>query len=266
MALILLPAISMGQERHTALAEALSIRSDIHQHAGQLTQSIRAGFEHGLSTHKRLNQMPQSTIAGLRSALKKAFAPERIKDEILTAFKLKLSNDDIKEVLTWMGSATGQKIVRLEAAAASADHDKGRQQFQSQLRPAPNRLKTIRRLDLASKTTQTRINIALKAQLAVAMVLVEHLADAKKPSTENLATSIETSSRGLIEKAMQHETQLFFLYTYRDLTAAELDRYAAFASSAVGTRYYDAIAAGINRALTAGCHQWRRMIGTIVEP
>jgi hypothetical protein len=266
MALFLLPAVSMGQERHTALVEALFTSSDIHQYSGQLTKAVQAGFEHGLSTHMRLKEMPRSTITGLRSALKTAFAPERFEDEILHAFKLKLSNDDIQEVLAWMGSVTGKKIAQLEAAATRSDHGAGLQQFQSRLQAAPNRIKRIGRLDLASKTTDTRINVTLKAQLAIVMVLVEHLPATAKPTTDTLMTAIENTSRRLIEEAMRDETQLFFHYTYHSLTTAELDSYVAFAASPAGARYYDATAAGIDAALTAGCHQWRQMIASIIQP
>ena len=269
MMLFLLPAVTVGQEVPSALLQALYIKSDLDQFAVQVSTGIQDGFKHGLSTHTRLKQMPQSTITKLRAAMKTAFAPDRFKNQIRMAFRQKLRGEEIEEVLAWLGSAIGRKIAQLEAAAARPEHYDDLQQFQLQVqaaRPLPKRLNRIRDLEAASKATEISVDVALKSQLTVAMVLVAHLPKGKEPTTKALMTAIEKFNRELIEETMERETHFFFLYTYHSLSTPELDRYIAFASSPTGVRYYDAIASGINTALTKGCDQWRGMIATILKP
>ena len=267
--LFALPAAATAQESKEALIQTLYIKSGIDQQARQVPDSIQAGFEHGVSTHKRLREMPQGTITQLRAALKTAFTPERIKIKILIAFRKKLTVDDLKQVLAWLDSSTGKKISQLEEAASRSNHFDGLRQFEAQLQaasPPPKRRSIIRQLDSVSRATDTRVDVALKAQLAVAMVLVAPLTGEKKPTTEALAAAIEKNSRSLIDNAMRSETERSFLYTYDKLALWELDRYITFASSPAGARYHDAAAAGLNTALTTGCDKWRQLVETILLP
>ncbi len=269
MMFFLIPSVTMGQEHSSALVDTLLFKSDLDHLAGQLTKSVQAGFEHSLSTHTRLKVMPQAKITKLRAALKISFSPEGFKNGIRTTFREKLSVEDIKEVLSWLDSDTGKKIAQLEAAASKPEHYDGMQHFQARLQttpPLPERLRRIQSMESALKATAISVDVALKTQLAVAMVLVAHLPEGGGTTTEALAAAIEKNSRGLIEEAIGQETHLFFLYTYDSLSIAEINRYTAFASSPAGARYHDAIASGVKTALTEGCDQWRQMIAPILNP
>jgi hypothetical protein len=52
-----------------------------------------------------------------------------------------------------------------------------------------------------------------------------------------------------LQKSIRQETLAGFLYTYRSLKDAEIERYIAFSESEAGKKYHVVIAEGLNTAV-----------------
>jgi hypothetical protein len=71
--------------------------------------------------------------------------------------------------------------------------------------------------------------------------------------------------RPQIKAAMENQTVLAFLFTYKELTADEIRPYLGFARSEVGARYHAASSDGIEQTLTAGSLKLGTLISEIVQ-
>ena len=64
---------------------------------------------------------------------------------------------------------------------------------------------------------------------------------------------------------MKSQTLLFALYTYQDLTNAELEKYIQFATSPAGNKYHVATISGFKKALLDGSLKWSESIANILN-
>ena len=104
----------------------------------------------------------------------------------------------------------------------------------------------------------------MNAQLAVAFAVVKSLPREQQGPLEDIAAQLE-KNRPQIEAMMKSQTLLFALYTYQDLTNAELEKYIQFATSPAGNKYHVATISGFKKALLDGSLKWSESIANILN-
>lgn len=264
--LFLLPSIVCAQNQND-LIQSLYIKSGIDKQVEQLPLLIQASVLKALEEDDRIKELPRHTKSALSGSVQEAFAAERLKNTIIKEVKESMTIKDLETVLTWLDSPFGKKCTRLEEAASAPETLSEVQKFASQLQqtaPAANRMDILQRLDDAVKATETNVEITMNAQFAVAVAVVKSLPLEQQAPIDKIAAELE-KSRPQIEAIMRSQTLLFALYTYQDLTNAELEKYIAFATSPAGTKYHGSTISGFRKALLDGSFKWGESIAEILN-
>lgn len=264
--LFMLPVIAHAQNQNE-LIQSLYIKSGMDKQIKQLPLLIQASVEQALKEDNRINQLPRHTKSAISGSVQEAFAPERLKKIIIKEMKESMTVKDLNKVLKWLDSPLGKKCTRLEEAASTPETLSEIQKFATQLQqtpPASNRLDILRRLDAAVKATETNVEISMNAQLAVAFAVVKSLPLEQQGPLEDIAAQLE-KNRPQIEAVMRSQTLLFALYTYQDLTNADLEKYIQFATSPAGTKYHVVTISGFKKALLDGSLKWSESIANILN-
>jgi hypothetical protein len=197
----------------------------------------------------------------------KAFAPATLKETILREFREKLPAEEIKAVLTWLDSPLGKRCTQLEEAASTPRAQAEMQQYAAQLQSAPptkERVEIFREFDSATKATESSVEMAVNSQIAVTLALMAVLPSEQQKSLDDITREAEKRKPN-IETAMRSHLLVSFLYTYRDLTDAEIRQYIDFAKSAAGSHYQSVGTAALKKALIGASIQWGKSIGEAIN-
>ncbi|MEJ2658212.1 MAG: hypothetical protein P8012_13640 [Desulfobacterales bacterium] len=264
--LLMVPIIAHAQNQND-LIQSLYLKSGMDKQVKQLPLLIRAGVEQAFKEDDRINQLPRHTKSAISASIQEAFATKRLKKTIIKEMKVSMTVKDLNKVRKWLDSPLGKKCTRLEEAASTPETLSEIKKFAAQLQhmpPASNRLDILRRLDAAVKATKTNVEITMNTQLAVAFAVVKALPLEQQVPLNDIAAQLE-KNRPQVEAAMKTQTLLFALYTYQDLTNAELEKYIQFATSPAGTKYHGATISGFKKALLDGSLKWGESIADILN-
>jgi hypothetical protein len=266
MVLLMLPVIAHSQNQNE-LIQSIYLKSGIDKQVRQLPLLIQSSVEQALEKDDRISDLPRHTKTAISGSVQEAFTPERIKRTIVKEIKASMTVKDLGNVLNWLDSPLGKKCTRLEEEASTPETLSEVKKFAARLKQAPpaaNRLDILRRLDAAVKATETNVEIAMNTQLAVAFAVVKSLPREQQGPLKDIAAQLE-KSRPQIEAVMKSQTLLFALYTYQDLTNAELEKYIRFAASPAGIKYHGATISGFKKALLDGSLKWGKSIADILH-
>ncbi len=265
--LLLVAVDSPAMEAKDQLLNMLYRRSGMQQQMDQLPMVIQVSFDQAVEEDNAFQRLPRSVIEEMRAAIGIAYDSESIRNNVLRECHDRLDIDDLKGVLGWLDSRLGRKLTRLEELASSPEAYTQMQRYALALEhtpPSAKRLAVIQQLDAAMKATDTGVEIALNTQAAVAMAVVASLPAEQQPSYSQLTATLE-QYRPQIRHVVENQTLVALLYTYRDISDAELTAYSTFSCSPSGTRYHDAFIAGLGAALMDSGFKWGRNIAEILS-
>ena len=248
------PVAAGAQNASGALLQQLYSMSGIETQVNQIPGSIQQAFDQKLGTDRSVKYMEHKVLSSLRKSLRSVFVPAIMKKIVLKELGARLSNDDIRNALAWLDSPQGRKITKLEEKTATPEVMRDIPKFLQTLQAAPptqKRMRTIVRLDQATKATQTTTDVSIASALAVvtafsAISPVQR--DTKRPTLSEMRSSLD-AARPQMEAALRQQIQVFFLYTYKSLSDPEMERYLAFVESKAGKKYHSATTAGISKAM-----------------
>jgi len=172
-----------------------------------------------------------------------------MKESVRKHMQINLSETDIKAALAWLRSSLGAKVSRLERASATPAAQTEKQKMGNKLIENAGRLARARKLDHAVKATETAVSMALNTrsvELAAQAIGTPHKS---YPTMESIRQEA-LKNKGQIQADLEKETLLSLLYTYRNLSDAEFDRYLDFAASDSGKKYFFNMSEALSDAMT----------------
>jgi len=256
-----------AQTVNDAQVEELYTKSGLQKQLDQIPLVLQATLEDASQKDTTLRKLPKNINWAIRTLAQKAFAPATLKETILREFRQKLAVEDMKAVLTWLDSPLGKRCTQLEEAASTPQAQAEMQQYAAQLQSSPptrERVEIFRKFDSATKATESGVEMALNSQIAVTLALLAVLPSEQQKSLDDITREVEKHKPN-IEAAMRSHLLVSFLYTYRDLSDAEIRQYIDFAKSAAGSRYQSVGTAALKKALIGASIQWGKSIGEAVE-
>ena len=163
-----------------------------------------------------------------------------------------ISFDEIRQVMVWLESPLGKKVVAMEINASQSEMmSKMFDVFQVES-VRPGRVERVHRLGEAVLSKERTRDLMINIQTFFGMAMV-----AERGTTQPVSYG---ATRDNMERAMapmwgelEQVVMMMYLFTYQGLSDAELDQYLEFTESAVGRRYNRALYEGLSRAfLNAG--------------
>ncbi|MCL4502504.1 MAG: hypothetical protein M1438_11725 [Deltaproteobacteria bacterium] len=265
--LILLPAVAYGQDQHEALVQELYIKSGLEKQMRELPASLQAGLDQPPITGDRLIKPDQQVIMLMKALAPEAFAPELLKEEMLPEFRTKLTTGDLKTILKWLNSPLGMKCTRLEEEASTPEAYIETKKYGESLKKSPptaKRLRLIQKFDAAVQATKNSVSTFINIQTAVSLGINASLPSEQQQSLADIRREVN-QSRPEIEANMKLETLMSLLYTYRNLTGAEIGQYIKFASSKAGVKYRVVTDNAWEKALIHGGIRWGKAVGEAMK-
>jgi hypothetical protein len=264
---LLIASVIAHAQNQNKLIQTLYIKSGIDKQVRQLPQLIRVNVLQAFEQDDRTKEIPRHTKLAISGSVQQAFSPERFKQTIIKEVRASMTVKDLDTVLKWLDSPLGKKLTRLEEAASTPETLSKVKEFAARLQQSPpteTRLNILRRLDAAVKATESNVEIVMNTQLAVAFAVVKSLPQEQQGSLEAIAAELK-KNRPQVEAAMKSQTLIFSLYTYQNLTNAELERYIRFAISPAGEKYHRATLSGFKKAFLDGSIKWGNSIADILS-
>jgi hypothetical protein len=242
------------------LVQILMHKSGLKKQIEQMPQLLQAELD---QQQAEAMGLPEEDFNRIRSLARSAFDAKTIHDAVQTYIKLNLSENDMRAVLEWLDSPLGKKITRLEEDASTAEAYTEMQAIGSKLLDENKdsaRINKIIRLDDATGTTESTINTVLNVQLAMITAMSAAMEADKRPSFEDVQDLVNMN-KSQIQAAMKRMVQRQFLYSYRELTDNEIDRYTQFAESQSGQRYHYVSMRAIDEALVRAARKMGSRMG-----
>jgi len=265
--LSLLSTVSYAQTRDNPIIRELYVKSGMEKQTQQIPSVTQSYLDHSAQKDGELQKLPKRVLSAMRASLPEAFAPARVKEVMLAEFAQELTDEDIKGALQWFDSPLGKKCTQLEEAASTAEAQAEMLKFAAGLQNSPptaERLKALRELDSAVKITDSAVDMAMSIQVAIALGMLATLPMEQRERPDDVARELERS-RPDIENMVRTETFISNLYTYKDLTDAEIKQYAEFARSPAGSKFGLAAISALKKALSEGAARWGKLIGDAIN-
>lgn len=265
--LCLLPAVASAQNQHDALVQEVYIKSGMAKELEQLPLVIKAAVDQAAREDDSLKNLPKNISTIMSALAQEAFAGEKLKEVVLPALREKLTVQDLEKILEWLDSPLGKICTQLEVAAATPEAVIAMEQYGSQIKKTPPtaaRLDNLRKLDLASKGTETNVEVAFAGQVAV-FLAVNYTLPVEQQVPLNVIERELEKTRPQIEAEVRKETLISLLYAYRSLTDAQIKQYIKFLKSPVGSKYVAVCNEALKKALWEGNIRWGKAIGEALK-
>jgi hypothetical protein len=171
--------------------------------------------------------------AGAASLVAQTFSAETLRSNMHQALSRSLDPERTSMLLAWLRTPLSQRIVSVESALPTADRQTELIAFVNKLPatfPAPARLALIHRLEKAGEVTQGSAIVLAAAGAALRRTLRPFVSPAimAQPDRDGQQAS------PAIDELSRFRTMVSLLFTYRELSDAELGRYVSVLESPTG--------------------------------
>jgi len=231
-----------------------------------IPSAVVQGFDSG-SFADLLGQVETEALAlQIRSALSSSFSPEQLSRVIRSTLSDTLSEQQITHALAWHESPLGQKVVALELQRSALVVPDRRKAFLQNLNKnalTGKRAQLFAELDDALKMTESSVALMLDMQVAMSVNVMNSLLGSRRLTPSELIELYEPQ-RDELTRHYARESLLSMLFTYADLSTADIIQYTQFALSPSGQGYVDAMNLGLHKAmLEASYHMGKALDGLI---
>ncbi len=248
VALVLYAGMCVAAEKKAEprSVQLLMDKSGMSKQLEQIAPIIQTGIA---QANQQSKSLPPETLDELAGMVAKAYDAKALREKVRKHLQANLSEEDIQAALVWLVSPLGEKITKLEEEASTPAAYAEMQKQADQLAGNAERVALLRKLDSTVKATETGVTVALNSQIAIIAVLTSGAPPEKRPSLEEIENEV-TKNKGQIRSLVEQDTLRSFLYTYRGLSDAEINRYIDFAVSPSGKKYQTVTTEGFTAAIT----------------
>ena len=177
-------------------------------------------------------------------------------DEVTYFLKKQVSEEDVQMALTWYQSDLGQRIVQAEAKAntATTEIQSGREELLKQ----QDLVAMASEVDQAIGLTDAMVELQINTQKAMILAGLAILAPGKDMSDLEHAnwSDIKASDRDALRKPIEQHIQTTFIYTMKDFSKEEREKYREFLLKPGSIKLNNAVITGISKAVEIGAHNF----------
>jgi hypothetical protein len=257
--LFLHPALGAagGNEADTQLVLTLMRKSGLDKQLEQIPAAVQAGIDQAQQQQKGLSP---DDMAALKRLSAVAFDVKALNDAVRTHVQANMNGKDLEAALAWLGSPLGERITGLEEAASTPQAVAEMQSTAGRLAGDKARVEKMKKLDVAVQATESNVRMVLNMQVVIAVAMTASMEPDQQPSADAILHEVNKNSAQL-RSMIEQQILLSFLYAYRSLTDAELDRYIAFAESAAGKKYQTVTSEAVSGAMVDAGRKLGSLLG-----
>jgi hypothetical protein len=186
-----------------------------------------------LGEFDRLRSLGLQPAAGATPVVAETFGAEPMRRNMQEALSRLLDPERTRTLLAWLRAPLSQRIVAFECVLPTAERQTELIDFVNQLPsrpPSPTRLMLIHRLERATDATEGSAVVLAAAGAALRKALRPFVSPAVMAQPEKGGSKASP----MVDENARFRTMVSLLFTYRDLSDADLGRYVSFLESPTG--------------------------------
>jgi hypothetical protein len=224
-----------------------AIREQVRASLGAMPDHIRQLFAGNTSS-----SLSDAQLAAVTAAAKRGFRIDVFEAPALSALAANLDSDTAKKAAAFLSSDVGKRMVAADVALASLEEAKLDKIMSGEITApsTPQRDALFAKLEAASRSTESNVQIFLSMGTAVAMGTAIGSGMDPGPVQERARKSGE-ATRADLEKTMRDPMRRWVAYDYRDFSEADLKHMLEYLQSSAGKRYVSAYGASIGAGFDA---------------
>ena len=245
------------------LTLALSGFSAVGISAESNKAALVSALMHQSGMDMQIELIPQQVKAGIRdSARQGAPIDVVIQDKLVDAMDTRTLNQsvqdymieemslgEIQQVLSWLASPLGKRVVAMEISASQPDMMMKMFEVYKTEQARPGRLERIHRIDEAVLSKERTKDLMVNIQVFFGMAMAAESDAMQRASYGQTRYNMEQAMAPMWGELDQVVTMMY-LFTYQGLSDAELDQYVEFTESPVGRKYNQVLYEGLSDAFT----------------
>jgi len=216
------------QARDKLISDVLAA-SGLKQELADLPERMVAGVRQSGEQQKKAQ--PALTKA-IEDVVTESFTAEGFENRVNTALTRNFDQKHLQAVLKSFSSPAGKSMVELERTALSPN-DLAAFARGDGAKLAPERAALIKRIDAATKASDLAVDLAFVSMKALALGLVGP-GDRKAEAVQKQIEQRRAEETDKIREA----TQLRFAYSFRDVSDADLEKFATICETASSKWFY----------------------------
>lgn len=260
-----LPADSQNDQ--SPLLQELFAKSGLDQLIERLPMIVQQGMHQAVTQDQNLKRLPAQAVQELMDAAAGAYESQKLRGIMLRSFAGKMDDAEIRSVLRWLDSPTGVKCTDLEKRSLTPEGLQGLSRFAEEIQkkaPRPERVTLIEELDRATQATATSVEIFINSNLAVATAASLSLPQQSPLPLSEIRKRLE-AGRAAIENALEAQTRVSLLYTYRSLSDSEIKEYIDIATSPAGSKFNAVGIEAFQKAMVEGGVDFGQEVAKVFE-
>ncbi len=240
--------------------EASPIDDIVAQYPAMMSQGIRQGL-------KQSGRLPPFAADSIGHVVSSSYSAAEIQARIVSGLEASLSDQQLQSVMEWYETPVAKKIAKAEVAAsrpeAWAEIQARAPELNRQFRGS-QRAGMFDRFDKASRATESAVDTSIAVQLGLASALAAFKGD-NAASYDQIKRQIE-GQRGVLEGMVSQQVYDSYLFTYQDVSAAELGLYIQFLESDAGSQFSRVVTNSIQQAITDPIESIGRQMVRMLSP
>lgn len=226
--------------------EKLYIQSGAKESIAMIPVMIKQGMEE----QKKLagKGVPAGVTAKL-DALAGKFDVNKMNKLMLKYLGKYISNTDTKNILKWIQTPLGKKIIRAEITSSSIDASKTLEAYMKTFNPATTlsqkRATLLKKFRRISKMDEKGIDMVLNISVAAAKSFMDHIPKEQRPSFAQVKAMMKQQMDGQLS-AMKQMFYASMAFTYAKVSDSEFSSYIDFLMTKSGKAYLDGSLNSIN--------------------
>jgi hypothetical protein len=240
-------AAAVDIDSAAALYQDAAVREQVRASLGSMPQQIRRLFEG--DSQAKLNS---EQLTAVTAAAKRGFRIDVFEAPALSVFAGNLDPATVKKTEAFLSSELGRRMVAADVAVSNLDQAEIDKVMNGDITVAttPQRDAILDRLEHASRTTESAVQIFLSMGTAVAVGTAVGSGPDPAPVQER-SQKAGDESRAALEESMEKPLRRYMAYGYRDLSDSDLKHVVSFMESPAGKRYVSAYIAAMDAGFSA---------------
>ncbi len=224
-----------------------AIREQVRASLGAMPAHIRQLFSADTAAH-----LSDQQLNAVTAAAKRGFRIDVFEVPALSALAANLDDDTVKKTEAFLSTDLGRRMVAADVATAKIEEDKIDKIMNGEVAvpSTPKRDELFGKLELASRSTESTVQIFLSMGQAVAIGTAVGAGRDTAAVAESSRKSGEASRPGL-EQGMREPLRRYLAYSYRDMSDSDLKHLLKFLESPPGKRYVSAYIASLGAGFDA---------------
>jgi hypothetical protein len=224
-----------------------AIREQVRASLGSMPAHIRQLF-----SADNAAQLSDQQLSAVTAAARRGFRIDVFEAPALSALAANLDAPTVQKIDAFLESDLGRRMVAADTATARLEESQIERIMNGDdpVPSTPQRDALFDKLELASRSTESTVQIFLSMGQAVAIGTAVG-SGRDQASVADSARKSGEASRPDLEQSMRMPLRRYLVYSYRDMSDADLKRLLAFLESPPGKRYVSAYIASLGAGFDA---------------